>query len=262
MPDYSTSHIKTKLLEDKVALSMCLDGSLIKDIANRLGVKDTPALRFWCSKFGYVPYSKRVAYRSVATNDELSSYLLGYVLGDECLLKDGRVVITSNDFEHLSLLSNVLTEGTLKVNVQNKVTERNPNPTYSVVITSKEWRGFFEEHGLVPHKTYEEFTLDYYNGIILNHFVRGLFDSDGTICRKSKTKVFSIYGRISYIKSLYEDIPIDLRFREWKTVKGLEMGTILSTKKEQLIKLHSWLYSGATIFMNRKRLIFDQIVNS
>lgn len=262
MPDYSTSHIKTKLLEDKVALSMCLDGSLIKDIAKRLGVKDTPALRYWCGEFGYKPLSKRVNYVAVDSDCELSSYLLGYVLGDGCLLKDGRVVITSNDYDHLMHISSVLTGGTLKVHVQNKVTTRNPNVTYNIVISSKDWRKFFESHGLVPNKTNSSVKVEYSTGVILSHFVRGLFDSDGTVCKKGKIKVFSLYGQASYMNPLYGDMPLEVRYREWKTKSGIQMGTILSTRFEQLEKIYKWIYEGATLYMNRKKLVFDSIFNS
>lgn len=57
-------------------------------------------------------------------------------------------------------------------------------------------------------------------------------------------------------------MPLEVRYREWKTKSGIQMGTILSTRFEQLEKIYKWIYEGATLYMNRKKLVFDSIFNS
>lgn len=85
---------------------------------------------------------------------------------------------------------------------------------------------------------------------MLQHFVRGLFDSDGSlnVTDKSQFQV-RIHGSNKYIEEISKLIPVSNRLYKDKNslLTNLVVGTRMGVKD-----LVSWMYKDASIYMDRK----------
>lgn len=116
------------------------------------------------------------------------------------------------------------------------------------------------ELGCTPHKS---FTLKFPNKIqycFLNHFIRGVFDGDGCISKNKKTKgsVFSILGTKNLLNGIKRMLD------SFTTTKGTisKLGKIYNLqycKNSSIIKIREFLYSKASIFLERKHEVFHSI---
>lgn len=96
---------------------------------------------------------------------------------------------------------------------------------------------------------------------LLRHFVRGYFDGDGCI-NNGKRNHFSFVGTKDFINSLQELFKKELNFNITKTsirhpLHNNNTVTLLKCGKIQSIKFGEWLYKDATIYMKRKKDIFE-----
>ena len=132
--------------------------------------------------------------------------------------------------------------------------------------------------GLVPNKTHKELHIPNMDEQFLRHFIRGYFDGDGTIF------VCTVKGIPKYLKGnicspteniLKELQEILLKYGIESTInKEKRMGKIMRSpsgyitcsqdmyrlffrKKASILKLYDFLYKNATIYMPRKKKIFD-----
>lgn len=103
---------------------------------------------------------------------------------------------------------------------------------------------------------------------LLNHFVRGYFDGDGSVCNYkhkhyAKTSV-SITATESFLHALQGIMQRDLDFQPVKLVcrfpeRGNGITALNYSGKRKCMKLRDWLYAGATISLNRKKQVFYAI---
>lgn len=192
--------------------------------------------------------------------DERTSYLLGYFLGDGCMHEPrsgdyGQLDISSKDLEHLSLIRDLLCPE-LRI-VQGHSTK---GSWYRLFWTSKEWYHFMVECGIVQNKSEFGGNIQFPNDDNLNHFVRGLFDSDGCV---SNTKYgiglqATIMGHESYLGNLLKVVPgiCDKIYSDSRSsAKWIGCSSSVGVRA-----LYNFMYSNATIFMSRKRIRFEEKV--
>lgn len=106
-----------------------------------------------------------------------------------------------------------------------------------------------------------------------NHFIRGVFDGDGSIClrynvsKKSneierKTQ-FSISGYIPFLKQIQEILSSECNINKVKIIKEKRrksnVGYLMYSGCRQCIKIRDYLYKEATIYMNRKYILFEKL---
>lgn len=96
-------------------------------------------------------------------------------------------------------------------------------------------------------------------GSLRHHFVRGVFDGDGCIYDGNGEWRFSVLGTPAFLAELsglfHETLGLpDNPIRDGGGIGKLEVGG-----NWQLVKLRDWLYADATVWLHRKRELFDQI---
>lgn len=195
--------------------------------------------------------------------DELTAYYCGYFLADGCyesFRKDGsnsRLVVTSVDQDVIVKLRD-------RISPSRQLTRellRSGNFIYKLGFTSKPWFDLLQSIGIVRRKSTVISTLKYPPMPFLRDFVRGWFDGDGSI--HYNTKFGSIHfnwalcGMKSHLEPLVELIPF--HFGVFQREDGLYK--IYVTRKEDSIRLFDWLYTGASIYMNRKFLKYKEYLN-
>lgn len=91
------------------------------------------------------------------------------------------------------------------------------------------------------------------------HFIRGIFDGDGTIYSKTVRHRFRYYyagfiGFLPFIEFIQDNIP-DVRFSVRPTnSNGIYRAETYS--KQDLLAFYEFMYEGATLFLNRKHSKF------
>lgn len=96
---------------------------------------------------------------------------------------------------------------------------------------------------------------------LIRHFVRGYFDGDGSVSG-DKQKQFCFVGTIDFLLPLQQILMKELNFSKTKLDcrhKGRdnEIRSLRYCGINQCIKFRDWLYEGATIYLERKKNMFD-----
>ena len=93
---------------------------------------------------------------------------------------------------------------------------------------------------------------------LLPHFIRGVFDGDGTIYSKYAKGKYRYYyagfiGYTSFMKFIKENVPIKFSLRNIAS-KGISR--IETYSKEDLLNFYDFMYTNSTIYLNRKHAKF------
>lgn len=184
---------------------------------------------------------------------EEKAYFLGYIMAD------GNVSITNNQYSlkfHISIQDREVVDRFLEsISSSNKATIRNETSSYYVSLTSVHMCKRLIALGVLPQKTGKECICDEIPKNLLHHYIRGVFDGDG-ITSVGKSKRSGFVGSINMITSILEELKEDLTIFE--AGKNKKVVYFLGGKKFSN-KLYNYLYSDATIWLERKRARLEYI---
>lgn len=193
-----------------------------------------------------------------------SMYLLGYIYGDGSIssrdyeYSKHRLNISSKD---ISILENFCYEFEWSPSNLSKTYSKKFKTYCNVLILSDYYiYQSLLELGLVPNKSQLGCFIPkrVLESKYLNHFVRGLFDSDGNVGSYDYNNYklnFRIYGHITYISQLYEYLPNYLW--HFKNTSKYLYQISLHTQSDML-DLYNYLYGESPkLFLSRKKEIFE-----
>lgn len=193
-----------------------------------------------------------------------SMYLLGYIYGDGSIYSKGYeyaknvLNISSKD---ISILEDFCNEFNWSFsNICKKHSKKFNTDCYSLIVSDYYIYQSLLELGLVPNKSQLGCFIPkkVLESVYLNHFVRGLFDSDGNVgsYHYNNYKLsFRIYGHITYISQLYEYLPN--YFWHFKNTSKYLYQITLYTQSDML-ELYHYLYGDSPkLFLSRKKEIFE-----
>lgn len=204
--------------------------------------------------------------------DEYTAYMYGYILGDGCLtaqrickinginrVKKPYIDVASKDFEYLRELALQLSP---KIKVVDDV-KRKGDKVYHTGrfgFTSDDWTLNLEALGLCPNKSNIGCTIELpEDPIYFTHFIRGLFDSDGCVTshhgNESKSLRVYLMGHSSYITQISERLP---QFN----LKQVRVCELQMCKRDLCKDFYNLLYLNATIFLKRKKLRYEELLNN
>lgn len=102
--------------------------------------------------------------------------------------------------------------------------------------------------------------------LFVQHFIRGYFDGDGCIkiLKSGKKQSFSLVGTECFLNSIQnffvENLGItNTKLYKPKTTLNNNIAVLSHSSLENCIKIRSFLYKNATIFMKRKYVKFNNI---
>lgn len=94
-----------------------------------------------------------------------------------------------------------------------------------------------------------------------SHFIRGVFDGDGGIwCNKSGQLVFSITGTMSLNSKIQDKLIKNCSVGKTKISNKGNFSELIYVGNKQVIRILGWLYNDATIYLDRKKKIYDSII--
>lgn len=126
---------------------------------------------------------------------------------------------------------------------------------YGISITSYKFAKNLINLGCCPRKTFTaEFPKKYVPFKLMNHFVRGYFDGDGSVFRKDKKDKYPIVSIcVSHIfgiqlrKYLWDNVCIKKSsFRKSQSIYTIRLSS------QQALSFLRWIYKDADIFLKRK----------
>lgn len=191
-------------------------------------------------------------------NTENKAYIIGLLLSDGHVSKSGKIMLTLKDLD-------LIEKYRVAIGSSHKITIDGYG-NYSIVITSVELSNRLREIGFHNRKSYYidiEKILSNIPPELEHHFVRGLFDGDGSIkiYRYDYLKKPQLHFGFTGLECVVNYVKNFLGIKT-KTVMESELTrTCVSSCRETICSIFSILYKDATIYMDRKWNTFNEIIN-
>lgn len=233
----------------------------IRQIARELNCGKTTVLSYM-KKFDLTPQRQRYNQygRKYQYNDDFfenidneeKAYWLGFIMADGYTLhtkkqKRLRIALGLKDENHLNkfLFS-------IDSNIDIKYDGKNPY----VDVNSTKMCDDLSKLGIVPNKSNNEIVPEISENL-LSHFIRGLFDGDGSwiITKHSNCETMS-FDLLSSKECLYEIQSImkksGISFPQVSIFERKGIWCLRCHKREDVLKIIDFMYSEATIYLERK----------
>ena len=186
-----------------------------------------------------------------------SAYLLGYILGDGCIRYRTKITpyidISSKDYHIIESFRKLL-----KAENKNIATlTKDKHVWYSFRIHDLAIAKSLESFGIIPNKS----AKGCYNIVIPkgyeNHYIRGLFDSDGCVRINQNRLNVDIMGHPSYIDRFIEQDYKHFKFHR-VPIKGKYIINMSIYKIQTIKEFYNYIYPSEDIlYLYRKKEIFD-----
>lgn len=188
-------------------------------------------------------------------DSELKAYFLGLLYADGWVSRTGSVGLASTDQMLVDEFKKAIQSSvpiTVKLPLQGK-------PLHQLIFSCRHMAVDLKKHGCIPAKSkclaYPKTVPTKFN----HHFVRGLFDGDGSVSASQRGLCVSLCGAKKLINSV----------EHWARKQGMpkasvySKGNIYAVAYNGRINAFKWrliLYRNATIFLERKRkILFSEL---
>lgn len=248
---YCDLHQGTRIM----AKEMHISASKIIAILMIQGVEITPS--------GYhVGYKDKIDHNYFdVINTEHKAYWLGFLYADGYNNEKSyqiELTLKQEDAYMLEKLNNDI-KSTYLIKKRIVTLDGKQFPCSRLTLYSKRISKMLASKGCFQNKSlslkFPDFTVVPKN--LINHFMRGYFDGDGSISGPK----FMLVGTENFIERyaeiLFENTTITHRFYTSYTGKALQWG---HASKRDLIKIYNFLYKDATISIDRKKERFLKVM--
>lgn len=172
------------------------------------------------------------------------------------------------DIEHLGKFK-LFMESTHPIKIyESKTSFKKDNNEARILIASTPFGKLLDEkYGLIPHRTDVAKLIKNIPNNLLNHFIRGVLDADGSfssyttkngeyIVTKHNLQFTTNIGLLDFInKTLYDEGLSKLEKRNYyqrhENADG-DCRTLMYSGKPNCQKILDWIYKDATIYLDRK----------
>jgi hypothetical protein len=117
--------------------------------------------------------------------------------------------------------------------------------------------------GVGPRKSHllDARVFEYIPDELMNHFVRGWFDGDGSVYKVKKSGRFG-FGFVGTKAALerIQMILVKIGLSNTSIGKHKSIFDVKWVSDDAILKMNSWLYQNATIWLERKRDVFEMAV--
>lgn len=192
-------------------------------------------------------------------NNENTSYWFGFFVGDghnNLNNKSIEIHLHSKDINHLKKFNKAL-----QSNSPIRYKSSTKQESCSSIICNKHISQKLYEYGIDNNKSFTaDFPDSYLEEKYWPHFIRGVFDADGSIYFKKRMKdhldpVFAITGTIKLISRIQQILINKLDLNKTCFDSTSENGTVVTLRYQgikDVLKIRDYLYKDATIYLQRK----------
>lgn len=203
-------------------------------------------------------------------NTEIKAYLLGFIYADGFVGVHNDFCISLSDKvdDNLKILKLLQDELEIDCDLIYHSVDKNGNGKYTLKFSNKKIVNDLNTHGVFTCKSLNMQDIPNINNDLFNHFIRGYFDGDGSICTyydsydKRQRYCMEILGTPEFLKSMQKIICTECNVKETKLhnvnhVSGLTRISHRGVKS--LIKIREYLYNNSTIYLTYKHDRFYNI---
>jgi len=209
-----------------------------------------------CKSLIRIPYNRNFFSR---INNEVRAYWLGYLYADGSVYVSGsdrRVELLSKDRD-IFKFAKAIRYPVKKV----KKIKKDGRKYYEIVLSSKQVTEDLIRWGCIPNKARRLKNLPSIPKNLLHHFVRGFFDGDGGIYfYNSKYLTFNLCGSKEFLENIQQILINKCRLNRTKFGSTGEVYTMIYSGNKQCVRIFRWLYNNATVYMSRKKNVFDKFL--
>lgn len=129
-----------------------------------------------------------------------------------------------------------------------------------ITFSSKKVGDDLSKYGIIPNKTLKLKELPDIKEELMPHFIRGYFDGDGSVYINSKSQALrtSFYGTHDFVENIHLFLKKKLNLRDKSIIDQKEAKvSFVSYSKEESEKIYHYMYKDSTIFLKRKKEIFE-----
>jgi len=268
-----------------LAKSLYLEQKTIPQISKLVGICQN-SLRNYLTKCGIYDTNRdtKTAKFGCTNSDffhtidsEEKAYWLGFIYADGCIITSPSnihtfrlsVTLSKKDEQHLRKLSNIFNKPLKYVSHPCSLSENN-NINYfaRLDINSKEMYKDLTNNGMEERKTGSNSIkiFDRVSANLKHHFIRGIFDGDGSISYWGNDKrncKFNICGPQTILENVQTIMINDIqqlpktKFSFSSNIYYLQYGGINEIKD-----IYLWMYKDAHIYLERKKDKFEEIINA
>ena len=194
-------------------------------------------------------------------DSEDKAYWLGFLYADGCIASNRNTVeiaLSIEDIEHLYKFKKFMDS-------EHPITTRHMKlgEACRIAIRDDVLKNDLVNLGCVPKKshilkfpTYKQIPKE-----MINHFIRGYFDGDGSIVNTEKTREINIIGTYDLLNGICEEIGIS-NDRIYKLNKNAKtIFRIVCSGKNDIINILNYMYKDSNIYLDRKHNKYLDLIN-
>lgn len=254
LDDFTRDQATTFGLQDEI-VKLYNDGLLVLDIAKKYKVSKNTIYR----TLERAGCNRKIRKYNIdetvfdTLDNEHAAYWLGFIYADGYIPIDRNylsVGLQVKDEDHLHKLKEFLnTNAPIRYYKQNNYIQA--RLSVSSFRLCEELRGL----GIIVGRNNFTLSAKFLTRDTQRHFIRGLVDGDGWVSKNNKSPLVGVVGQhdiLDWINSIvHDELSLDIQEKE-KVGKNNIVQSISFRGRLQAVKLASWLYDGASIFMPRK----------
>lgn len=224
---------------DRIGVAFCIDSSSVK----RILLKNKVEIR------GHGAHSRLhiFNYRFFHKIDtEEKAYWLGFLAGDGNIcnrLQQVNITLNRQDREHLVKFKKSI--GLVDDIVRDF--DQNGRDYSSITLSSKVMALDLFEHGLTPKKSLTLAQPQDVPNDLNRHFIRGLFDADGSFLVYKRSQEISLVGSYDLLSWVSENLDGNPDPKPHKSIWRIR------ARAEHFISWVSFLYEDSSVFLDRKK---------
>lgn len=200
---------------------------------------------------------------------EFKAYILGFIYADGFVGTHDDFCMSLSDkvYDNYLILNRLKSEIGINIDIRHERHEHFGN--YVFKFSNKQLVKALNENGVHTCKSINLCTLPCnIDTRLMNHFIRGFFDGDGTICTyydnydHRQRYCMEILGTKDFLDKIHSIICNECKIKQTKLhdVKNIDGLTRISHRGVQnLIKIREYLYKNATVYLTYKFERFYQI---
>lgn len=195
-------------------------------------------------------------------NSEDSAYWLGFIAADGHVDKKWprlSIELSIRDDLHLQKFCDLLG---MKLKSRHRFDKRTGRTYHMALVRPYNTELITDLKNLGLGNTKEALVtgliFDYIPDTYINHFIRGYFDGDGTVGKYKASSQISICGDLIYLEKL-RDVIIEHTSILGRIHRQKNIHYLAYSGATKVIKLRTFMYSNATIYLDRKFEIFESL---
>lgn len=218
-----------------------------------------------------MPYYKDLTYFSTI-DTEPKAYWLGFLYADGWVF-GGRlgIKLQRRDREHLVAFSQAIfgcdrvKDGVSRGSTLDTGRVIRGGDHSVVTVSSVEMVGQLAVLGMVPKKslTHGLPTATQVPSHLLRHFIRGYFDGDGSISHRTaqgaKRWIVTVLSSRPFCERFTEHVETTLGIHITPTKREGKISAVSISGNRQIKRFMDWLYDEATVWLPRKRALYDEL---